>query len=96
MAGPAARIAAFSPGSNAWRRSAASAAFVSPINSTIQVQLHAPANGKRTSNRLYKLGLEGMVSKKINVPYRSGPSKSWIKVKNPKAPAAMRAIDETF
>jgi hypothetical protein len=25
--------------------------------------------------------------------YRSGPSKTWIKVKNPKAPAATRAID---
>jgi hypothetical protein len=25
---------------------------------------------------------------KLNAPYRSGPSKSWIKVKNPKAPAA--------
>jgi hypothetical protein len=25
-----------------------------------------------------------------------GPSKSWIKVKNPKAPAATRAIDGTF
>jgi ATP-dependent DNA ligase len=35
-----------------------------------------------------KLGLEGIVSKKINAPYRSGPSKTWIKVKNPKAPAA--------
>src|SRR4029450_11267200 len=29
-------------------------------------------------------------------PYRSGPSKTWIKVKNPKAPAATRAIDGTF
>jgi hypothetical protein len=29
-------------------------------------------------------------------PYRSGPSRTWIKVKNPKAPAATRAIDGTF
>jgi bifunctional non-homologous end joining protein LigD len=43
-----------------------------------------------------KLGLEGIVSKKINAPYRSGPSKTWIKVKNPKAPAATRAVDGTF
>jgi bifunctional non-homologous end joining protein LigD len=42
------------------------------------------------------LGLEGIVSKKINAPYRSGPSKSWIKVKNPKAPAATRVIDGGF
>jgi bifunctional non-homologous end joining protein LigD len=43
-----------------------------------------------------KLGLEEMVSKKLNAPYRSGPSKTWIKVKNPKAPAATRVIDGTF
>jgi hypothetical protein len=33
---------------------------------------------------------------KANAPYRSGQSKTWIKVKNPKAPAATRAIDGTF
>ena len=42
------------------------------------------------------LGLEGIVSKKLDAPYRSGPSKAWIKVKNPKAPAATRAQDGTF
>jgi hypothetical protein len=35
-----------------------------------------------------QLGLEGIVSKKLNAPYRSGPSRTWIKVKNPKAPVA--------
>ena len=29
---------------------------------------------------------------KLDAPYRSGPSKTWIKVKNPKAAAATRAI----
>ena len=43
-----------------------------------------------------KLGLEGIVSKRIDAPYRSGPSKSWIKVRNPKAAAAMRIIDGSF
>jgi len=43
-----------------------------------------------------KIGLEGIISKKLDAPYRSGPSKIWIKVKNPKAPAAIRAIDGTF
>jgi len=28
-----------------------------------------------------KLGLEGIISKKLDAPYRSGPSKVWIKVK---------------
>jgi hypothetical protein len=34
--------------------------------------------------------------KKLNAPYQSGPSRTWIKVKNPKAPAVTRAIDGTF
>jgi len=45
---------------------------------------------------LDKLGLEGIVSKKLYAPYRSGPSKSWIKTKNPKAPAAIRVIEGSF
>jgi ATP-dependent DNA ligase len=43
-----------------------------------------------------KLGLEGIVSKKLDSPYKSGPSKAWLKIKNPNAPAATRAIDGTF
>jgi bifunctional non-homologous end joining protein LigD len=43
-----------------------------------------------------KLGLEGIVSKKLDAPYRSGPSKAWIKIKNPNAPAATRAMDGNF
>jgi hypothetical protein len=34
-----------------------------------------------------KLGLEGIVSKHRDHPYRSGHSKTWLKVKNPSAPA---------
>jgi bifunctional non-homologous end joining protein LigD len=43
-----------------------------------------------------KLGLEGIVSKKLNAPYESGPLKTWLKIKNPNAPAATRAVDGTF
>jgi ATP-dependent DNA ligase len=43
-----------------------------------------------------RLGLEGIVSKKLNAPYKSGPSKAWLKIKNPNALAATRAIDGTF
>jgi bifunctional non-homologous end joining protein LigD len=43
-----------------------------------------------------KLGLEGIVSKKLDAPYRSGPSKAWIEVKNPKAPAATRVLEGGF
>ena len=37
-----------------------------------------------------KLGLEGIVSKRINSPYRSGKVKTWLKTKNPKAAAMLR------
>jgi bifunctional non-homologous end joining protein LigD len=38
-----------------------------------------------------KIGLEGIVSKRLSAPYRSGPSRDWIKIKNPDSPAMIRA-----
>ena len=43
-----------------------------------------------------KLGLEGIVSKRRDFPYRSGRCKAWVKVKNPSSPAMMRIEDGTF
>jgi ATP-dependent DNA ligase len=43
-----------------------------------------------------KLCLEGIVSKKLDAPYKSGPSKTWLKIKNPNAPVATRVIEGTF
>jgi hypothetical protein len=37
-----------------------------------------------------KLGLEGIVSKRINASYRSGKVKTWLKTKNKKAAAWLR------
>ena len=34
------------------------------------------------------MGLEGIVSKRTDAPYRSGPSKTWLKSKNPEARGA--------
>ena len=42
-----------------------------------------------------KLGFEGIVSKQREYPYRSGPSKVWLKIKNPKAPGVLRFEDRT-
>jgi bifunctional non-homologous end joining protein LigD len=39
------------------------------------------------------LGLEGLVSKRRDRPYRAGRSPHWIKVKNPNSPAMTRAKD---
>jgi bifunctional non-homologous end joining protein LigD len=40
-----------------------------------------------------EMGLEGMVSKRLDSPYRPGPQRSWVKVKNPLHPAMYRVKD---
>ena len=37
-----------------------------------------------------KMGLEGIVSKRLGSRYRSGRSPDWLKFKNPEAPAVRR------
>jgi ATP-dependent DNA ligase len=39
------------------------------------------------------MGLEGIVAKRRDRPYRSGRSRDWVKVKNPHTPAASRVIE---
>jgi ATP-dependent DNA ligase len=43
-----------------------------------------------------KLGLEGIVSKRLGSRYRSGRSRHWIKSKNPAAPAVKRESEEDW
>ena len=62
----------------------------------IQYVEHAEGHGDKVFAAALILGLEGIVSKKLDAPYRSGPSRMWLKVKNPKTPAATRAMDGTF
>jgi bifunctional non-homologous end joining protein LigD len=62
----------------------------------IQYVEHTEGDGVEMFKAICKLGLESIVSKKLNAPYKSGPSKAWLKIKNPKAPAATRAKDGTF
>jgi ATP-dependent DNA ligase len=46
---------------------------------------------RKTADRV-----EGIVAKRIDLPYRSSRSKSWIKVRNPTAQAAARIEDGMF
>jgi bifunctional non-homologous end joining protein LigD len=62
----------------------------------IQYLEHADGHGDKMFEAVCQLGLEGIVSKRCASFYRSGPSKLWVKIKNPKAPAATRAMDGTF
>jgi hypothetical protein len=52
---------------------------------------HTDEDGAVVFRHACKLGLEGIVSKRLGAPYRSGSSRDWLKVKNPDSPAASRA-----
>jgi bifunctional non-homologous end joining protein LigD len=43
-----------------------------------------------------KMGLEGIVSKRLGSRYRSGRSPDWLKFKNPEAPALKREAEEDW
>jgi ATP-dependent DNA ligase len=53
-------------------------------------------DGTRLYEAACKMGLEGIVAKRRDLPYRSGRCKTWVKVKNPKAPASLRIIDGSW
>jgi bifunctional non-homologous end joining protein LigD len=43
-----------------------------------------------------KMGLEGIVSKRLGSRYRSGRTSDWLKFKNPEAPAVKREAEEDW
>jgi bifunctional non-homologous end joining protein LigD len=51
------------------------------------------ADGAIVFRHACALGLEGIVAKRRDRPYRSGRSPDWVKIKNPDAPAATRVIE---
>ena len=51
---------------------------------------HAEEDGAMVFRHACMMGLEGIVSKRLTAPYRSGSSRDWIKVKNPQSPAMVR------
>jgi hypothetical protein len=53
--------------------------------------LLAAAEAQRLWTEAAEADREGIVSKRLTAPYRSGPSRDWIKVKNPDSPATRRA-----
>ncbi len=57
---------------------------------------HLDGDGALIFQHACRLGLEGVISKRRDLPYRSGRAKSWLKIKNPKSPAALRVEDGIF
>jgi bifunctional non-homologous end joining protein LigD len=57
---------------------------------------HYEGDGEIVFKHACKLGCEGIVSKRLGSPYRSGRSLHWVKVKNPQAPAVAREAEEDW
>jgi hypothetical protein len=53
-------------------------------------------DGASVYSAAWQLGCEGIVSKRLGSPYRSGRSSVWVKVKNPNAPAVKREAEEDW
>jgi ATP-dependent DNA ligase len=53
-------------------------------------------DGEAVFRHACKLGLEGIVSKRKDSPYRSGRSPSWLKMKNPACEAVTREEEEDW
>jgi ATP-dependent DNA ligase len=61
---------------------------------SIQFVEHLTGDGPTVFDHVCRMGLEGIVSKRVDAPYRSGPSKSWVKSKNPANEAVRRKREE--
>jgi bifunctional non-homologous end joining protein LigD len=57
---------------------------------------HIDQDGPAVFEHACRLGLEGIVSKRLDAPYRSGLSKTWLKSKNPLSPAVRREREEDW
>ena len=76
-------------------RKAALAKLLKKVTRGIHLVEHMTGDGATIFAQACKLGFEGIVSKHREHPYRSGPSKAWVKVKNPVAPGVVRFEDRS-
>jgi ATP-dependent DNA ligase len=60
----------------------------------IRYSEHLAGDGPTVFEHVCRMGLEGIVSKRTDAPYRSGPSKVWLKAKNPASEAVRREREE--
>jgi ATP-dependent DNA ligase len=58
--------------------------------------MSSKVDGGEMFKAVCELGLEGIVSKKLDAPYKSRPSKSWLKIKNPNCPKCPHSWTEAL
>jgi bifunctional non-homologous end joining protein LigD len=77
-------------------RKATLASIVARARPGIRFNEHIEGDGPTVFAHACKMGLEGIVSKRKDSPYRSGRSLDWLKMKNPTAPAVKREEEEDW
>jgi bifunctional non-homologous end joining protein LigD len=65
-------------------------------HSSLALNEHFAAAGDLVFDAACRLGCEGIVSKRLGSKYTSGRTDSWVKIKNPKAPAVRREAEEDW
>ena len=63
---------------------------------SIRFNEHLTGDGPTVLDHVCRMGLEGIVSKRTDAPYRSGPSRVWLKSKNPASEAVCREREEEW
>ena len=77
-------------------RKATLASVLRGCRSELQFNQHFAHPGDIVFRHACKMGLEGIVSKRLGSRYTSGRSKDWLKFKNPEAPAVKREAEEDW
>ncbi len=77
-------------------RKHALAKLLSHPHEGIAFNQHYTGDGAIIFKHACALGCEGIVSKRLGSPYRSGRVDHWLKVKNPAAPAVTREAEEDW
>jgi bifunctional non-homologous end joining protein LigD len=78
-------------------RKATLASVLAKAGSGLRLNEHLEHDdGELVFRHACKLGLEGIVSKRLGSPYRSGRSPDWLKMKNPAASAVKREAEEDW
>jgi bifunctional non-homologous end joining protein LigD len=62
----------------------------------IVLSQHTADDGATIFREACRMGLEGIVSKRLSAPYRSGLCGDWLKIKNPDSPAMVRHREDRW
>jgi ATP-dependent DNA ligase len=77
-------------------RKARLAKLIAKVRGGIEFAEHTEGDGAVIFQHACHLGYEGIVAKRKDLPYESGRSKRWVKIKNPQSSAMKRIEDGSF